>query len=124
MAIGLYLHLSEAHEHEHQHEGIDHEHRHSHGPNDPLGEPHCHWHRHVPMIHKHPHYPDTIIGTSTPSAVDDGWPYRVRLVRGICDAGLLCSGGTQRMVHPGIRGCVRSRLRLRLPSRRVAVRFG
>ena len=67
MAIGPYLHLSEAHEHEHQHEAIDHEHRHihdahhrhSHAPNDPLGEPHSHWHRHAPMIHKHPHYPDT-----------------------------------------------------------------
>jgi drug/metabolite transporter (DMT)-like permease len=67
MAIGLYLHLTEAHEHEHQHEAIDHEHRHihdahhrhSHAPNDLAGEPHSHWHRHVPMIHRHPYYPDT-----------------------------------------------------------------
>src|SRR5215475_375618 len=52
MAIGLYLHLTEAHEHEHQHEAVDHEHRHthdahhrhSHTPNDPVGEPHSHWH--------------------------------------------------------------------------------
>lgn len=67
MAIGLYLHLTEAHEHEHAHEAIDHEHRHTHdahhqhghSPSDPAGEPHSHRHRHAPMTHKHPHYPDT-----------------------------------------------------------------
>lgn len=67
MAIGLYLHLTEAHEHEHAHEAIDHEHRHTHdahhqhahSPNDPAGESHSHRHRHAPLTHKHPHYPDT-----------------------------------------------------------------
>lgn len=66
MAIGVYLHLTEAHDHEHAHRLLEHEHRHvhdahhhhAHGPKDPLGEPHSHWHRHLPMIHKHPHYPD------------------------------------------------------------------
>jgi drug/metabolite transporter (DMT)-like permease len=66
MAVGLYLHLTEAHVHEHEHEAIDHEHRHTHdehhqhqhGPDDPLDEPHSHWHHHEPMRHKHPHYPD------------------------------------------------------------------
>lgn len=66
MAIGLYLHLTEAHSHEHLHEAMDHEHahvhdehhQHAHQPNDPVGEPHTHWHRHEPMRHKHPHYPD------------------------------------------------------------------
>lgn len=66
MAVGLYLHLTEAHAHDHQHSAMDHEHRHTHdvhhqhahGPADPLGEPHSHWHHHAPMTHKHPHYPD------------------------------------------------------------------
>jgi drug/metabolite transporter (DMT)-like permease len=66
MAVGLYLHLTEAHEHEHEHDAIDHEHRHvhdahhqhAHGPDDPPGEPHTHWHRHAPLRHSHPHYPD------------------------------------------------------------------
>jgi len=66
MAIGLYLHLTEAHEHEHEHGVLEHEHphrhdshhQHAHSPNDPGGEPHTHRHRHLPMTHKHPHYPD------------------------------------------------------------------
>ena len=66
MALGVYLHLSEAHEHEHEHRAIEHEHRHvhdihhqhEHGPDDPGGEPHTHRHRHDPLIHTHPHYPD------------------------------------------------------------------
>lgn len=66
MAIGVYLHLTEAHGHEHRHEWLDHEHRHTHddhhrhlhGPDDPPGEPHSHRHRHGPLIHAHPHYPD------------------------------------------------------------------
>jgi drug/metabolite transporter (DMT)-like permease len=66
MALGVWLHLTEAHEHEHAHEAMEHEHRHLHDPHhqhehrpeDPAGEPHSHWHRHAPMIHKHPHYPD------------------------------------------------------------------
>ena len=66
MAVGLYLHLSEAHEHLHEHDPMDHEHRHvhdvhhahQHGPDDPVGEPHSHPHRHSPLRHRHPHYPD------------------------------------------------------------------
>lgn len=66
MALGLYLHLTEAHIHEHTHEAMDHahrhvhdtHHRHQHGPDDPPVEPHTHRHRHDPLTHKHPHYPD------------------------------------------------------------------
>ena len=66
MAIGVYIHLTEAHEHQHSHEPVEHEHRHVHDehhahsqePTHPAGEPHSHWHRHVPIRHKHPHYPD------------------------------------------------------------------
>lgn len=66
MAIGVWLHLSEAHEHEHEHEALEHEHRHlhdlhhqhAHAPQDPEGEPHSHRHLHAPLRHKHPHYPD------------------------------------------------------------------
>lgn len=66
MAIGLYLHLTEAHSHAHFHEAMDHEHahfhdehhQHAHDPGDPPGEPHTHWHHHSPLHHKHPHYPD------------------------------------------------------------------
>jgi drug/metabolite transporter (DMT)-like permease len=66
MAIGLYLHLTEAHSHEHFHEPMDHEHahfhdehhQHAHIPGDPPGEPHTHWHHHPALRHKHPHYPD------------------------------------------------------------------
>ena len=66
MAIGLYLHLTEAHAHQHTHEAMDHEHRHvhdahhqhAHGPGDPQGEPHTHRHHHAPLKHKHAHYPD------------------------------------------------------------------
>lgn len=66
MAVGVYLHLTEAHVHEHAHEALAHEHRHYHddmhdhvhGPDDPDGEPHSHWHEHAPRVHSHPHYPD------------------------------------------------------------------
>jgi len=66
MAIGLYMHLTEAHAHEHTHSAMDHEHRHAHdahhqhahGPDDLPGEVHSHWHHHAPLTHKHPHYPD------------------------------------------------------------------
>ncbi|TPW15233.1 MAG: putative DMT superfamily transporter [bacterium] len=66
MAIGLWIHLTEAHEHLHVHEAMEHRHRHrhdvhhqhEHGPNDPPGEPHTHGHRHEPLEHSHPHYPD------------------------------------------------------------------
>ncbi|MDZ4805522.1 MAG: DMT family transporter [Candidatus Eisenbacteria bacterium] len=66
MAIGLWIHLTEAHAHHHVHEPLEHRHRHhhdihhqhEHGPDDPPGEPHTHWHRHEPLEHTHPHYPD------------------------------------------------------------------
>ncbi len=66
MALGVYLHLTEAHEHQHAHEALEHEHRHvhdahhqhAHQPGDPTREPHTHRHRHLPLVHKHPHYPD------------------------------------------------------------------
>lgn len=66
MAVGLWIHLTEAHEHLHVHEAMEHRHRHrhdvhhqhEHDPNDPPGEPHTHGHRHEPMEHSHPHYPD------------------------------------------------------------------
>jgi hypothetical protein len=47
-----------------------------------------------------------------------------RPVRGHGDAGLLRARTTQHMVHPGIRGIVWPRFRLRIPSRRMAVRLG
>lgn len=55
MAIGLWLHLTEAHGHDHVH---DVHHQHEHEPGVASGEPHSHWHRHVPMTHCHAHYPD------------------------------------------------------------------
>lgn len=66
MALGVWLHLTEAHAHEHTHEAMAHEHRHvhdahhqhDHGPDDPPGEPHTHAHRHTPLTHSHAHYPD------------------------------------------------------------------
>lgn len=66
MAVGLWLHLTEAHVHDHAHEALEHEHRHvhdshhqhEHPPGIAPGEPHSHWHRHAPMIHRHVHYPD------------------------------------------------------------------
>jgi drug/metabolite transporter (DMT)-like permease len=66
MAVGVWLHLTEAHAHEHQHEPLAHahphvhddHHKHDHGPNDPVVEPHTHWHVHTAMQHAHPHYPD------------------------------------------------------------------
>jgi drug/metabolite transporter (DMT)-like permease len=66
MALGLWLHLTEAHEHEHSHTAQWHEHshihdehhHHKHEPNDPAEEPHSHWHRHEPLTHRHPHFPD------------------------------------------------------------------
>lgn len=66
MAIGVWLHVTEAHEHAHIHEAMAHDHarvhdehhQHAHGPNDPPGEPHAHWHQHARLIHWDPHYPD------------------------------------------------------------------
>jgi len=66
MAIGVWLHFTEAHNHEHEHEPMEHTHRHAHdehhqhehSPDDPPGEPHTHWHRHARLRHKHSHTPD------------------------------------------------------------------
>ena len=66
MAVGVWLHITEAHEHEHIHEATAHDHahahdehhQHAHGSTDPPGEPHSHWHQHARLIHRHPHYPD------------------------------------------------------------------
>ena len=66
MALGVWLHLTEAHSHEHAHEALEHihahshddHHQHDHGPDDPAGEPHVHLHRHRPLVHSHAHAPD------------------------------------------------------------------
>jgi drug/metabolite transporter (DMT)-like permease len=66
MALGVWLHLSEAHEHLHFHTETEHEHRHIHDEHhahehhigDPPGEPHTHRHRHAALAHTHAHYPD------------------------------------------------------------------
>lgn len=64
MAIGVWLHLTEAHEHEHVHEAVEHTHAHAHDEHhdhqhDVMPEArHVHSHRHRPLRHKHPHYPD------------------------------------------------------------------
>jgi len=66
MALGVWLHLTEAHEHEHAHEPLIHTHSHSHDEHHQHehetgwdgGEPHMHEHRHEPLRHSHPHFPD------------------------------------------------------------------
>ena len=66
MAVGLYLHLTEAHDHEHDHPEIEHEHRHvhdlhhqhPHADGVSLHEPHSHRHSHASLRHSHPHFPD------------------------------------------------------------------
>jgi drug/metabolite transporter (DMT)-like permease len=66
MALGVWLHVSEAHDHEHTHEELQHEHlhrhdehhAHAHVPGTPTGEPHSHVHTHAPLRHTHSHYPD------------------------------------------------------------------
>jgi len=66
MAVGVWLHATEAHEHEHAHAAMAHDHahihdahhRHAHRLDDPPGEPHAHWHHHGRLVHRHPHYPD------------------------------------------------------------------
>ncbi len=66
MALGVWLHISEAHDHEHTHEELQHEHlhrhdehhAHAHAPEAPTDEPHSHLHTHAPLLHAHPHYPD------------------------------------------------------------------
>jgi drug/metabolite transporter (DMT)-like permease len=66
MALGIWLHLTEAHEHEHVHEALEHDHLHVHDahhqhehaqPVSP-GTRHRHPHRHEPLRHTHRHYPD------------------------------------------------------------------
>lgn len=68
MAIGLWLHLTEAHGHRHSHDGLEHEHEHAHDehhqhPHKPgqvlaVGERHGHRHRHDGLTHSHAHFPD------------------------------------------------------------------
>uniref|UniRef100_UPI001356A82F DMT family transporter n=1 Tax=Cellulomonas citrea TaxID=1909423 RepID=UPI001356A82F len=70
MALGTWLHLTEAHGHAHTHEAVTHEHGHTHddghhehshhgdGPVGPDGQ-HRHLHTHAPLTHSHEHYPDT-----------------------------------------------------------------
>jgi len=66
MALGIWLHLTEAHEHEHVHEALEHDHLHIHDehhqhehaqPVSP-GTRHRHPHRHDALTHTHRHYPD------------------------------------------------------------------
>ncbi|MBB6579170.1 drug/metabolite transporter (DMT)-like permease [Comamonas odontotermitis] len=66
MAIGVWLHLTEAHGHEHTHEVLEHSHEHEHDAHhqhvhadgvNPMGK-HVHWHRHEPLTHSHEHFPD------------------------------------------------------------------
>lgn len=71
MALGTWLHLTEAHGHAHTHEAVTHEHwhthddghhEHSHHDGDGLVGPdgqHRHLHTHAPLTHSHEHYPDT-----------------------------------------------------------------
>ena len=62
LALGVWLHLTEAHEHEHTHGGVEHDHAHSHDDlhhghdhaTYPRGE-HSHPHRHEPTTHVHSH---------------------------------------------------------------------
>lgn len=71
MALGTWLHLTEAHGHAHTHEAVTHEHAHTHddghhehahhdgdGLVGPDGQ-HRHLHTHAPLTHSHEHYPDT-----------------------------------------------------------------
>lgn len=67
MAVGVFLHLTEAHDHEHTHAETTHTHRHRHddGHHDhdhpePVspGTWHTHQHTHKPVTHSHPHTPD------------------------------------------------------------------
>jgi len=67
MAIGVFLHLTEAHEHLHAHEALRHSHPHRHddGHHDdhvheglPPDEVHTHPHGHAPRSHSHAHGED------------------------------------------------------------------
>ena len=67
MALGVWLHVSEAHVHEHTHDALAHNHRHRHDEHHQHShdfpwdgeEPHTHPHVHEPLIHSHRHYPDS-----------------------------------------------------------------
>ena len=67
MALGVWLHITEAHEHAHLHEPLGHDHEHEHDAHHQHPHPasvgsaagHSHWHRHEPMTHTHSHYPDS-----------------------------------------------------------------
>ena len=52
-----------------------------------------------------------------------GYPHSFRIVGGYGDADLLRFGRSQPNVHPGLRGVLRPRFRLRVLARSVAVRI-
>ncbi len=67
MALGAWLHATEAHDHDHVHEELEHGHWHTHDLHHQHDHPgmtvapgirHFHWHRHPVLAHAHPHYPD------------------------------------------------------------------
>ncbi len=66
MAVGIWLHLTEAHDHAHTHAALSHTHPHRHDEHHQHThdfpwdgrEPHTHPHEHVPLTHNHPHFPD------------------------------------------------------------------
>jgi drug/metabolite transporter (DMT)-like permease len=66
MALGVWLHLTEAHGHPHTHEPAEHSHEHSHDGHHqhehpagvPTGAHHTHPHAHVALTHSHRHFPD------------------------------------------------------------------
>jgi drug/metabolite transporter (DMT)-like permease len=66
MALGVWLHLTEAHGHLHTHEPTEHAHEHSHDVHhqhehpagSPTGTRHTHPHAHVALTHSHRHFPD------------------------------------------------------------------
>lgn len=67
MALGVYLHLTEAHDHDHEHPLLthDHPHRHDDGHHDDHtheglapGTVHAHPHTHAPRAHRHAHGED------------------------------------------------------------------
>ena len=66
----------------------------------------------------------SVLGWTACSESRNGWSYRIWLVHGNCDAGLLRAGETQRMVHPGFCRLVWPRFGLWISSRRLAFRRG
>ena len=61
-------------------------------------------------------------GLKTLVAVN-GYPHSFRLVGRYGDADLLRVGRSQPNIHPGLRGVLRPRFRLRIPARSVALRI-